>query len=123
MVEWEKLESFERHEKINNILKKIGDYAVVEFLDNGKDVSADIISIAQKAKGIKGIKARDTVVFNIKTADGIMELWLSASNFSALRELSLIKKSSNNTLVGCKVRIERQSKDDTEKSALSFKMA
>ena len=113
-LDWSKYETqFDRFPKLNDKLKNAGDSVVVEFKDDGKLVEADLIK--DKLIG-KGIKARDSVVFNVQGDDGQKyEFWLSAQNYSALRELANIRKSTDSgTLIGVKVRITRISTDPNQ---------
>src|SRR3990167_6867433 len=115
-LDWDKIGGFDRHPKI--ALQEVGDTADVVFMDEGTEVSAEKLSEAFKAKGIKKIKAKDSIVFVVEQATEKKEVWLGAQNYSNLSELKKIRESNNNTLVGAKVKISRVSKDDPEVASL-----
>lgn len=123
MVNWDSIGGFDRFPKLSEELKAVGDTRTVIFQDDGKDVSADILQTALKAKGQKGIKARDSIVFAVKCNQKDYEVWLSATSYSNLRELKQIRDSSNGTLKGAKVKISRVSKDDMSIAAFKYESA
>lgn len=124
MVDWDSMDSFERYSKVSDILKNVGDFSDVVFQDDGKEIKAETLQSALKAKGMKNIKARDSIIFVVKDSDGDnMELWLSASSYTNLRELKAIRDTNNKTLKGAKVHIERIGKDDMTKPSFKFTKA
>jgi hypothetical protein len=122
-VEWDKIGGFERYDKLNDILKSVGDKAIVTFLDDGKEVSAELLQSALKNKGMKNIKARNTIVFVCTNDAKKYEMWLSATAFSNLRELKAIRDANKNTLINAKVKVSRVSKDDMTQQAFKFESA
>jgi len=111
--------SFERYPKLNDELKQKGDSKTVVFLDDGKRISADVISVALKNKGIKGIKARDSIIFVVEDNKVKKELWIGATNYTNLRELAAIADN----LTGQKVKITRIAEKDPEQANLKFEKA
>ncbi len=120
---WEGLNSFERFPKLNDELKKEGSTAKVTFLDEGKEIKADVISSVLKNKGVKGIKAKDSRVFTVEKDNVKYELWVGCTSFTNLRELADIRKKHGNTLIGAKVKATRISENDPEKPSMSFEPA
>ena len=119
MVDWKQISNYEKHPKVNDVLSNVGDKIEVLFRDDGKLVTAKQIEIALKAKGIKGIKPRDSEVFLVhdEKTKMDMEFWISATNYSALKELKKIADSNGDTLKNKRIVIERVSKGETDKSA------
>lgn len=122
MVEWDKVGDLERYPILE--LKEIGDFSVVSFLDEGRDVSAELIQKSLKDKGQKGIESRDSIVFHVQDADKKgFEVWLSAKAYTNLGELKSIREANGNSLVFAKVKISRVSKSDHNKPAFKFEKA
>lgn len=123
MVDWNTLDAFNRHDNISKKLPNESNNGIFTFDDEGKEVKADVLGSAMKSKGIKGMKAKDSIVFIVENDKTKYELWLSATNFSALRELKAVRDANNNSLRGAKVRITRASKGDVMQSAYTFSKA
>lgn len=121
-IDWNSIGGFERYEKLNNHLQSVGDKMDVVFKDDGKLVGKDLLRDALKAKGLKNINAKDSYVFTVENAKVMYELWLSATSYSNLRELKIIRDRNNGTLTGAKVKVERVSKNDTEKASMKFSL-
>lgn len=120
--EWDKLGGFEKHPKLTEkYCQKIGDKVDVVFLDNGSTVDAEKVAAALKKAKKKGIQAKDSIVFVVETNAEKFDFWVGATNYSILNQLKTIRNENNNTLIGAKVRIEKVSENDTEKSSLSVK--
>ena len=123
MVEWNNIGGFDRYPKITDELKEIDDSKTVIFLDDGKDVEAEILQKALIDKGQKNIKARDSIVFHVGCDGKDYEMWISATSYSNLRELKQIRDGNKNTLVDAKIKITRVSKDDMTISSFKFERA
>ena len=123
MVDWDGIGGFERYPKLMDGLKDIGDVAYVKFLDEGREVNADIIQKALKDKGQKNIKARDSLVFVVLEENEKKELWVSRSSHTNMNELKAIRAKHGNAFKGALARIERISKDDMAKQSFKFEAA
>ena len=124
MVEWNNIGSFERFEKANDLLKEVGASMKIAFKDEGKDIAANVIQDALKNKGVKNIKARDTIVFHVKDRDNKdLELWLSKTSYTNLRELKAIRDDNKDTLIGAWAVMSRTAKDDMTKPSFKFEKA
>lgn len=123
MVDWNQLDAFERHENLSKLLANEGDSKTAVFKDDGKDVKADVIQASFKEKGVKGIKARDTIVFVVDVAGKTYELWLSATNYTALRQLKAVREANGGTLKNAKCKITRSAKGDMTQSTFNFERA
>ena len=123
MPNWDEIGAFNRYPNLTADMKEVGNLKTVEFMDDGVDVSADKIQASFKAKDIKGIKARDSIVFRVKYAESDYEIWISATAYTNLRELKAIRDGNKNSLVGARVKVERVSKDDTTQPAFKFEGA
>jgi hypothetical protein len=98
--------SFERYEKLALLAK--GDKANVTFLDEGRDVSAEIIATAMREKGkTSRVKAQDSTVFVIDTDSGKREFWVKHTQFTNIRELRAVMDANGGKLKGAKALIER----------------
>ena len=111
-VDWDEVGSFERFDKLNDELKDIGNKCFVVFKDDGNKVDAEKIAAALKEKDVKGIKARDSMVFVVDNEGKDMEFWLSATAYTNLRQLKTIRDANDSTLVKAKAVISRVSKDN-----------
>ena len=112
--------SFEKLPRLNDVLKKTGDSADVVFQDDGKTISADVLAKVYKVKGIKGIKAKDTFVFEAVHDKERKSLFVGSTSYTNLRELAAVKKANKNTLVGAKVRISRIAENDPNTANLKI---
>lgn len=127
MVEWEKILSFDRFPKLQQeLLKNVGDSVVVIFTSEEKDIPAEML----KNKDIKTssgtkVKPRDSVVWTVKEVNTgkDYELWLSATNYTNLRELAKLRESNGGKFVGLRVKITRIAKGDPEQANLKFEKA
>lgn len=120
-MDWDKIGSFDRHPKLNDLLKEVGSKAKVQFMDEGKDVTAEVLQSALKKSGQKGIKARDTIVFLVQDAKGTKyEFWVGAKSYSVLSGIKGLL-DANNKITGQKGTIERVSKDNPDEA--SFKVS
>ena len=120
MVDWNNVGTFDRYPNIADDMKEVGNVKEITFMDDGIDVNADLIQSSLKQKDIKGIKARDSIVFRVQFDEKDYEMWLSATAYTNLRELKKIRDENKGTLVNAKVKIERVSKDDATQPAFSF---
>lgn len=123
MPNWDNVGNFERFEKLNDVLMNVGNSAVVVFMDDGRDVSKEVMQKSLKEKKIKGINARDSVVFRVQENKKNFEFWLSATAFSNLTELKIIRTANNNTLIGAKAKISRVSVRDPEQQSYKIESA
>jgi len=123
MVDWDKMEDFDRYGKLSDELKEVNDSMTVIFCDDGKDVNADIIQNALKEKGQKGIKARDSIVFHVKEGTKDYEVWLSATAYTNLRELKKIRDNNKGTLIDANVKVTRVSANDPDQPSFKFEAA
>ena len=123
IVDWNAIGDFERHPKLNDVLDTVGKSVNVKFMDDGKEIKADVLASALKAKGIKGIKAKDTIVFVVGNKNEKNELWLSATSYTNLQELKRIRTENGNTLLGAMVKVSRVSKDNPETASFKFERA
>lgn len=119
----DKAGAFERHPKVNDVLSNVGDKLDVVFKDNGKLIEANVIANVLKEKKIKGVQARDSMIFVVldEKSKSNMEMWLSASSWSNLAQLRAIRDKNNGTLVGARVKIERVEKENPDKASFDFK--
>lgn len=120
MVDWNVMDSFEKHPSINSELKEVGNNKLILFMDEGKDVSADVLASANKAKGIKGVKAKDQIVFTVKSDNAVYSLWISAQNYTNLKELKKVRDSNGGKFSGARCKVQRVSKGETDKASFSF---
>ena len=120
MVNWNEIGSFDRYPKLSDELTQVGDAQRVIFCDDGTDVPADKIQNAMKEKGVKNIKARDSIVFHVKAGGKDYEVWLSSTSYTNLRELKEIREKNHNTLIDAEVKIQRVSKDDMTTASFKF---
>ena len=122
MVDWDNIGSFDRYPNLAEQLKEIGNEQKVKFLDDGKDVKAEIIQEALRQKGQKNIKARDSIVFHVQNIkdNKDYEIWVSSTCYTILRVLKGIRDENKNTLIGAEAKIKRVSKDDMTQSAFEF---
>lgn len=123
MVNWNEINAFERFPKLSDELQNVGDTKTIVFCDEGVDVKAETLQRALNEKGVKNIKARDSIVFHVKSDGKDYEIWLSATSYTNLRELKQIRDDNNKTLVDAKVKVTRESKDDMTTSAFKFEKA
>jgi len=115
------LSSFERYPKITELVKNVGDKVELVGCDDGSEVPADRIAARYKDTGQKGIKAKDSNVFVVEHEGKQYELWLGATNWTALRQLKEIRDNNGDTLLKAKFTIEKVSENDPEKSTYEFK--
>lgn len=106
--------SFERYPKLK--LEKVGAKARVRFINEGNFVSAESIQSVFKDKGVKGIKARDSLVFNVEKDGETFEFWVSRTNYTNIRQIGDIRNANNNSLIDLSVTIEKVSENDPTKS-------
>lgn len=127
MVEWDKITSFNRYPKLQQeLLKNVGDSVVIVFTSEEKEIPADMLKNKdiRTATGTK-VKPRDSIVWTVKNvADNKdYELWLSATNYTNLRELAKLREENGNKFVGLKAKITRIAKGDPEQANLKFEKA
>ncbi|MEM2445736.1 MAG: hypothetical protein QW734_03675 [Candidatus Bathyarchaeia archaeon] len=127
MVDWDKITFFNRYPKLQQeLLKNVGDSVVVVFVSEEKDIPAEMLKGREikTATGTK-VKPRDSVVWIVRNiADNKeYELWLSATNYTNLRELAELRKQNGNKFTGLKVKITRIAKGDPEQANLKFEKA
>lgn len=112
--------SFEKLPRINDEIKKIGDSAVVTFLADERKIAADVLAKAYKLKNIKGIKAKDTFVFEVEHDKQKKSLFVGSTSYTNLRELASIQKLNRGTLIGAKVKISRIAENDPNSPNYKF---
>jgi len=113
--------NLERYPKFK--LEKLGESSIIKLLDEGTFVSAEVIQSAFKEKGIKGIKARDSLVFKVLDGQETKEFWVSRTNYTNIRQLADIRKANKNNLVDVLVKVEKVSENDPAKSTLEITKA
>ena len=119
-MDWDKIVEFERYPNISNVISKPGDSINAVFLDDGRVVTADILQAAMLRKGVKGIRAEDSVVFVMETGkNDKLELWIKQKNFSMLIDLKKIRDANASNLKGAKVKITREAVGDVKTSSYS----
>ena len=120
MIDWNVMDNFEKYPSVTADMQEIGSKKTVLFMDEGKDVSADVLATANKAKGIKGIKARDQLVFTVQNNGSNASLWISAQNYTSLKELKKVRDSNGGKFKGARCYIERVSKNEPDKASFKF---
>ena len=120
MVDWDNIANFDRYPILSEELKEIGNTKTVKFLDDGKDVKAEILQESLKKRGIK---ARDSIVFVVEDGKDKKEVWLSATSYSNLKELKQVRDDNKGTLVNADVKVSRVSKGDMTEQAFKFEKA
>jgi len=111
---------FERYPKVE--LKSKGDEVIVGFEDDGKMVSAETLKKVMKEKKIP-YTPRDSIVFVVTEDDEKKELWISATNYSALKELKTIRAENNDDMTGAIVRITRIAENQPNEPNYTFEKA
>lgn len=106
---WDSVSVFERFPKLNSEMKEVGKKVEVVCEDDGHVVPASQMSEAYKKKGVKGIKAQDTLVLVVSQNGEKKEFWVNLKSFSLLRELKKIRESNGDgkSLKGSRIRFER----------------
>lgn len=123
MVDWNNIQNFERFPNLAKDLENVGDSRTVKFLDEGEDIKAEVLQQALVQKGKKNIKARDSIMFVVEDKSEKKEVWVSATNYTNLRELKAIRDMNGNSLVNAMVKVTRASKDDMTESSFKFEKA
>lgn len=99
---------FERYPKLREEMKNKGDSAVVTFVTEEKAVEADVVKAALERKGIDNIKATKSIVIVAEKEDGEKrEIWHKVTDFTALKQLKVIKDANSGTLKGARVQVTR----------------
>ena len=108
---WDKIGKRRKLPRLNDLLKERGSWVRVIFRDDGKLISKDVIEAALKAKGVKGIRADDMVVFTVEEENSgkLYSFWLRFRNISALKQLKEIRSRNNDSLEGVRIEISRVS--------------
>ena len=99
---------FERHPKLREEMKKAGQEVIVNFLDDGKIVTAETLEGAYQRKNISNIKPTDSLVFIVEKDDGSKrEVWHKTTDFSSRRQLKAVRDANGGTLEGARVKVTR----------------
>src|SRR3989338_4471131 len=98
----------ERHTKLREEMREAGQEVVVNFLDDGKIVTAETLEGAYQRKNISNIKPADSLVFIVEKEDGSKrEVWHKTTDFSSRRQLKAIRDENGGTLEGARVKVTR----------------
>lgn len=99
---------FERYPKLREEMKNKGDSVIVTFDSEEKVVSEDVVKAALEKKGYDNIKPGKSIVIVALKEDGERrEIWHKATDFTALKQLKVIKDANSGTLKGARVQITR----------------
>jgi len=106
--ELDQVQDFERFPKLREEMKNKGDSVVVTFVTEEKTVEADVVKAALERKGIDNIKATKSIVIVAEKEDGERrEIWHKVTDFTALKQLKVIKDANSGTLKGARVEVTR----------------
>jgi len=121
---YDKVSSFERYPRLNNILSDVKMNKKIKFESDGNVVSADKIIDSMKKNGIKPkFKVRDSIVYVVSEGLERFEFWISKENYTNLREIKSLKENNKNNLVGVTATITRINKDDASNTSFRVEPA
>ena len=99
---------FDRYPKLREEMKNKGDSVIVTFDSEEKVVSEDVVKAALEKKGYDNIRPGKSIVIVALKEDGERrEIWHKATDFTALRQLKVIKDANGSTLKGARVKVTR----------------
>lgn len=114
---------FERYPKLREEMKSKGDSVVVTFVTEEKTVEADVVKAALERKGIDNIKATKSIVIVAEKEDGEKrEIWHKVTDFTALKQLKVIKDANSGTLKGARVEVTRLAVNSPKEPNWSYKI-
>ena len=101
-------QTFERYPKLREEMKNKGDSLIVTFDSEEKIVSEEVVKAALERKGYSNIKPGKSIVIVALKEDGERrEIWHKVTDFTALKQLKVIKDANSGTLKGARVEVTR----------------
>jgi hypothetical protein len=123
MVDWNKLGNYEKHPNLSGLVPNVKDSVDFVFLSEEKPVEAALIQQAMKEAGKRGIRARDSIVWDVQAGGEVYSLWQSETSFTPLGQLKAIRDANNGRFTGARAKMIRVAKDDMTTASFKFEKA